>query len=73
MQLPLNPIAKINATSPILFTNIALSAALLAWRRVNQKFINKYEQSPTPSHPKNNIKMLSLLTSNNIKTVNKLR
>lgn len=40
--------------SPRRFTNIALMAALLACNRVNQKLINKYEQIPTPSQPKNN-------------------
>ena len=34
-------IAKSNPISPILFTNIALIAALFASNRVNQKLINK--------------------------------
>jgi hypothetical protein len=33
---------------------MALMAALLACILVNQKFINKYEHKPTPSHPINN-------------------
>lgn len=53
-----NPIRIMNiptATpkSPTLFTTIAFIAALFAWIRVNQKFINKNEHSPTPSHPIN--------------------
>ena len=46
------PLAAIKLTSPTLLTIIAFNAALLAWRRVNQKFINKYETKPTPSQPK---------------------
>jgi hypothetical protein len=42
-----------NAKSPILFTNIAFIAALLANILVYQKLINKYEDNPTPSHPIN--------------------
>jgi hypothetical protein len=41
-------------TSPILFIKIALIADLLACTLVYQKFINKYEDKPTPSHPINN-------------------
>jgi hypothetical protein len=33
---------------------IAFKAALLAATLVNQKFINKKEHKPTPSHPINN-------------------
>jgi len=39
--------------SPILFIKTALKAALTACTLVNQKLINKYEQIPTPSQPKN--------------------
>jgi hypothetical protein len=39
--------------SPTRFTTIAFKADLLACARVNQKLINKYEESPTPSQPKN--------------------
>jgi hypothetical protein len=63
-------IPKIKNTSAILFIIIAFNAALLAKIRVNQKFINKYEQSPTPSQPKNICKKLSAVTKNNIKKVN---
>src|SRR6185312_3027573 len=59
-----------NAKSPIRFIIIALIAALLAWIRVNQKLINKYEQSPTPSHPTNICNKLFAVTKINIKNVN---
>ena len=40
-----------NPKSPTLFTTMAFIAALLAWILVNQKFIKRKEQRPTPSHP----------------------
>ena len=40
------------------FTITALIADLLACKRVNQKLINKYDDNPTPSQPKNNCKKL---------------
>ena len=46
-------------------------ADLFACNLVNQKLINRYEQRPTPSQPKNNCKKLSAVTSINIKKVNK--
>ena len=62
------PIVK--AKSAILFTIKALIAALLAWIRVYQKLIKRYEQSPTPSQPRNKITKLSPVTNINIKKVN---
>lgn len=64
-------IPKVNAISLIRFTIKALIAALFACIRVNQKLINKYEQIPTPSHPKNNWTRLSPVTRINMKNVNK--
>lgn len=58
-------------TSAILFITIALIAALFANKRVNQKFISKYEHKPTHSHPINACNKLSEVTNNNIKKVNK--
>ena len=46
-------IPKASPQSPTRLTTIALRADLFAWSLVNQKFINKYEDSPTPSQPKN--------------------
>jgi hypothetical protein len=40
---------------------------------VLQKLINKKEQIPTPSHPKNNIIKLDETTKIHIKKVNKLK
>jgi hypothetical protein len=45
--------------------------ALLASILLNQKFINKYEAKPTPSHPKNIPKKLLALTKKHIKKVNR--
>jgi hypothetical protein len=39
--------------SEIRFIIIAFNAALFAKIREYQKFINKYEHKPTPSHPIN--------------------
>ena len=44
---------KTSAKSLTLLTSMAFIAALLACNRVYQKLISKYEQKPTPSHPKN--------------------
>ena len=38
---------------------------------VNQKLINKYEETPTPSHPTNICKKLFAVTRISIKKVNK--
>ena len=46
-------------------------AAELADSFLNQNPIKKYEQRPTPSHPKNNCKKLSEVTSISIENVNK--
>ena len=62
------PIA--NPKSPTLFTIKAFIAAALADGFLYQKPINKYEHSPTPSHPKNNCKKLSAVTSTSIEKVN---
>jgi hypothetical protein len=64
-------IPKSKATSPILLTINAFIAALFAAILVYQKLTNKYEQKPTPSHPKNNCKKLPAVTKINIKKVNK--
>lgn len=61
----------IKKASAILFISIALKAALFAAILVNQKFINRYEQSPTPSQPTNNCNKLFEVTKINIKNVNK--
>ena len=47
----------------------AFIAAAFAESFLNQKPIKKYEQSPTPSHPKNNCKKLSDVTKVNIAKV----
>jgi len=62
------PIVK--AKSAILLTTKALIAALFACKRVYQKLIKRYEQSPTPSHPRNKMTKLSPVTNINIKKVN---
>jgi len=64
-------IANKKKTSAILFIIIAFSAALFANKRVNQKFINKYEHKPTPSQPTKTCIRLSEVTNNIIKKVNK--
>jgi predicted transcriptional regulator of viral defense system len=61
----------IKKTSATLFIIIAFKAALFANTLENQKPINKYEQTPTPSHPKNIKTKLSAKTRTNIKKVNK--
>ena len=61
------PIAK--PKSPTLFTINAFIAALFADSFLYQNPINKYEQSPTPSQPKNNCKKLSDTTSTSIEKV----
>ena len=58
-----------NPKSPTLFTINALIAALFADSFLYQKPINKYQQSPTPSHPKNNCKKLSDTTRTSIEKV----
>ena len=69
----INKIPNVKAKSATLFTTKALIAALFAWSRVFQKLINKYEQRPTPSQPRNNITKLSPKTSKSIKKVNNER
>jgi hypothetical protein len=52
--------------SPKRFIIIAFIADLFACILVNQKFINKYEDKPTPSHAKNKYKKLFDNNNNNI-------
>jgi len=59
--------------SPILFIKKAFVAAFPACIRVYQKLINKYELSPTPSHPKNKTNKLLAGTKTSIKNVNNER
>lgn len=63
------PVKK--ALSPIRFKIIAFNADLEASNLLCQKLINKKEQIPIPSQPKNKTKKLSLTTKKNIKNVNK--
>lgn len=60
-----------NDRSPILFTNIARMEALLAWQRVNQKFMSRYEQIPTPSQAKKICSGFDENTRSIIKNVNR--
>ena len=64
-------IPMVKNTSAIRFIIIAFNAALLAKIREYQKFINKYEHKPTPSHPINIWIKLSAVTKISIKKVNK--
>ena len=57
-------------TSATRLTKTAFKAALVAFKRVYQKLINKYEQTPTPSQPKKSCKKLSAETRETIKKVN---
>ena len=54
-----------------LFIKKAFIAATLAESFLNQKPIKKYEQRPTPSHPKKSCKKLSEVTNISIAKVNK--
>ena len=58
-----------NPKSPTWLTSIAFIATLSARSHVNQKWINKYEARPTPSHPRNNWRELSPITNIGIKKV----
>jgi hypothetical protein len=51
----------------------AFTPAFIADIRVYQKLINKNEQIPTPSHPKNKTHKLFADTKTNIKKVNNIR
>jgi hypothetical protein len=68
--LKITNIANAKPTSPILLITIAFIADLFAWILVYQKFINKYEHNPTPSHPINNCNRLSPVTNIIMKNVN---
>lgn len=59
------------AISPILFIIIAFIAALLAASLVFQKFIKRYDKTPTPSQPMKVCNILPEAIKNNIKKVNK--
>jgi len=59
--------------SPILLIIKAFVAALPAWARVYQNPIKRYEQSPTPSQPKNKTNKFPEDTSNSMKKVNNER
>lgn len=59
--------------SPILLMMNAFVAAFPACARVYQKPIKRYEQSPTPSQPKNKTNKLLEDTNKSIKNVNKDR
>jgi len=59
--------------SLILLIKTAFKADLLAAIRVYQKFINKYEQIPTPSQPKNINNKLSDTNKKSIKKVNRFK
>lgn len=61
--------AAIYALSPILLKIIAFIADFVAEILVCQKLINKKEQTPIPSQPKNKTKKLSAVISINIKKV----
>ena len=61
------PIVK--AKSAIRLTTKALIADLLAWILVCQKLIKRYEQRPTPSHPKKSKMKFSPVTRISIKNV----
>lgn len=50
---------------------MAFNAALPARTLENQKDINKYEHTPTPSQPINNCTKLEEVTKTNMKKVNK--
>jgi len=49
---------------------MAFIAALFACIRVNQKLINKYDDNPTPSQPKNIWIKVPLVTKITIQKVN---
>ena len=59
--------------SPIRLTIKAFKAALFALKRVNQKFISKYEAKPTPSQPIKSCIKFPDVTSTNIKKVKMLK
>jgi hypothetical protein len=59
----------IKKQSPILLTATALSAADLASARTSQNPIRRYEQSPTPSQPRNRSIRLSAVIRISIKKV----
>src|SRR3972149_1247928 len=59
-------IATTTAASPIRFTRKALVPAEAAADRSNQKAIRRYEQRPTPSHPKKRRRELSAKTKTSI-------
>ena len=63
-------IPKNRNKSLTLLTKTAFNAALLAAILEYQKFINKKEHNPTPSHPQKINNKLSPTINNNMKKVN---
>lgn len=59
--------------SPTLLTTMAFIADLLASTHVNQKLINKKEQTPIASQPKNNCIKFSLVTRTIMENVNNVK
>ena len=66
-------IAIMKPKSPTRFVTNALTEALDARGRSNQKPMRRYEQSPTPSHPRNVRRKLLERTSTNIAVANRLK
>src|SRR5213083_2189729 len=58
--------ASRNPTSPTRLVTNAFLPATAAVSRSNQKEMRKYEQTPTPSHPRNVKSRLSAITSTSI-------
>lgn len=64
-----NPRANTIKTSATRLTRTAFNAAFVAFIRVYQKLIKRYEHKPTPSQPKKSCKKLSAVTNDTIKKV----
>ena len=65
--------ASRNPTSPTRLVTNAFLPATAAVSRSNQKEMRKYEQTPTPSHPRNVKSRLSAITSTSIENAKRLR
>src|SRR5437588_11031978 len=65
--------ATMNPKSPTRLVTNALLAAVAAGGRSNQNEMRKYEQAPTPSHPRKVSKKLSARTSTSIEKTNRFR
>ena len=76
-RLPVRSYMRNNATrkaaSPKRLKIIAFFATLEALSRSNQKPMRKYEQTPTPSQPKNMSRKLSASTKTSIEATNRFR